>query len=238
VGASDARHLRDHCRLCTQQPPQTSDKAASVGWADLSELKTRVTAVPALEAVPSARVVQWLTRVDADALPADDAFSLLSRGGDDIDDRRIAYGRSARREAEDVVHVGMDDAAVGSDGSSGGSGDRGADRVLLADAVALASVGYCAPGIPVVAAPCCCVAALCCCVGILLLTSHACARPARSRAASLAAMVWVPARSWTDRCLPTVLLRSRRRRLARPLPSPPGAVALQTRCAAWPRVLS
>jgi len=216
--------------------------------------------VPAIEAVPSARVMQQLTRVDADALPADDSFSRLSRGSDDIDDMRIAYGRSARREAEDVVHVSMDVAAVGSDGSSGGSGDSGAYRVIIADAVALASVGYCAPGIPVLAAPCCCVAALCCCVGMLLcfygnvahrmggltsagsagvlLTSDACARPARSRVASLTAIVWVPARSWTDRCLATVPLRARRRRLARLLPSPPGAVALQTRRTAWPRVLS
>ena len=168
MGASDARHLRDHCCLCTQQPPQTSGKAASVGWTILFELKARVAAVPALEAVPSARVVQRLTRVDADALPADDALSRLSRGGDDFDDRRLAYGRSARREAEDVVHVGMDDAAVGSDGGSGGGGDSGAYRVIIADAVALASVGYCAPGIPVLAAPCCCVAALCCCVGMFL----------------------------------------------------------------------
>jgi len=30
VGPSDARHLGDHCRLCTQQPPQTSGKPVSV----------------------------------------------------------------------------------------------------------------------------------------------------------------------------------------------------------------
>jgi len=111
--------------------------------------------VPVIEAIPSTRVVHLLTPVETDALSAGDPSSLSRHECNNIDDVRVPYRRWSRLKPGDVVYVTIAIAAVGRDGSSGGSCDSGSyslRRSLPVRAVVLATCGCCAPANPVLAA--------------------------------------------------------------------------------------
>ncbi|KAK1868110.1 hypothetical protein I4F81_010605 [Pyropia yezoensis] len=162
VDLSDVRQLGGHSRPRTHRPPQAGGKPAPVGWTIISALQRRVAAVPAIETLTSARVVQLLTRREADAL-ADTAAPVwpaagapAGEGHDDIDDTPLPMAPSARPEVGGVVYIDM---PARGGGAGGGGGDGGATappssarHAILADAVVLATGGYCAPGNPVLAA--------------------------------------------------------------------------------------
>lgn len=173
MNLSDVRQLGGHSRPRTHRPPQTGDKPVPVGWTIISALKRRVAAVATIEVITAARVVQLLTRGEAAALSAapttpegpslDSSLATASgQGHDDIDDIPLPLPQSVRPEVGGVVYVHTPATGGGGGGGGGGSGGNGADgdvparvitrHAVLADAVVLATGGYCAPGNPVLAA--------------------------------------------------------------------------------------